>query len=178
MADFVRRVVTGHDEKGNSIVLSDGPAPVRFKAPGSRFTEIWNTAEAPAPIGAVERTEPTERRLSLHQDKGGTVIRFVDFEPPAPGGHGLMHRTRSIDYGILLEGEITLVLSDGLEVPISAGDVVVQRGTDHAWANRSNRVARMAFILVDGAFDPELDARISKDTLLNDLADNVQRVAE
>ena len=65
-----------------------------------------------------------------------------------------MHRTESIDYGIVLEGEITLVLDDS-EVTLHAGDVVVQRGTDHAWANRSDAVTQVAFILVDGAFTPE-----------------------
>jgi uncharacterized cupin superfamily protein len=67
----------------------------------------------------------------------------------------MMHRTRSIDYGIVLEGEIYLILDDS-EVLLRTGDVVVQRGTDHAWENRSDRVARMAFILVDGAFSAEL----------------------
>ena len=70
-----------------------------------------------------------------------------------------MHRTESVDYGIVLEGEITLVLDDS-EVTLRAGDVVVQRGTDHAWANRSDEVTRVAFILVDGAFAPDLLATL------------------
>jgi uncharacterized cupin superfamily protein len=70
-----------------------------------------------------------------------------------------MHRTRSIDYGIVLEGEIYMILDDS-EVHLRAGDIVVQRGTDHAWENRSNQVARMAFILVDGAFSDELRAKL------------------
>jgi uncharacterized cupin superfamily protein len=69
----------------------------------------------------------------------------------------MMHRTRSIDYGIVLEGEIYMILDDS-EVRLRAGDVVVQRGTDHAWENRSTQVARMAFILVDGVFSDELRA--------------------
>jgi uncharacterized cupin superfamily protein len=67
-----------------------------------------------------------------------------------------MHRTESVDYGIVLEGEMVLVLTDS-EVALRAGDIVVQRGTDHAWANRSDRPARMAFVLVDGRFTDELD---------------------
>ena len=66
-----------------------------------------------------------------------------------------MHRTASIDYGIVLEGEITLILDDS-EVTLRAGDVVVQRGTDHAWANRGDTIAKVVFVLVDGEFDPAL----------------------
>ena len=70
-----------------------------------------------------------------------------------------MHRTESIDYGIVLEGEMTLVLDDS-EVTLRAGDVAVQRGTDHAWANRSDAVTKVAFILVDGAFASDLLATL------------------
>ena len=70
-----------------------------------------------------------------------------------------MHRTASVDYGIVLEGEITLVLDDS-EVTLRAGDIVVQRGTDHAWANRGDSVARVCFVLVDGEFTPELAATL------------------
>nr|WP_272917510.1 cupin domain-containing protein [Nocardioides flavescens] len=70
-----------------------------------------------------------------------------------------VHRTASVDYGIVLEGEITLVLDDS-EVTARAGDVVVQRGTDHAWANRGDVVARVVFVLVDGEFDDGLAATL------------------
>ena len=84
-----------------------------------------------------------------------TSINAADSLPAEPGAHPLMHRTESVDYGIVLEGELTLVL-DGGETVLGAGDIVIQRGTSHAWANRSGRMARMAFILVDGAFEPGL----------------------
>ncbi len=155
-----RRVVTGHDQAGRSIVLSDGPVPVSRSSAdaGLTFHEVWNTPAAPAPITAAT-DEPTDRPLRIAPAGAGTVIRINEFLPGhlADGLQSPMHRTESIDYGIVLEGEITLVLTDS-EIALSAGDVVVQRGTDHAWANRSERTARMAFILVGGEFSGELKA--------------------
>lgn len=160
-----RRIVTGHDTQGRSVVLSDGMPPnVRDKGTGVDFIEIWNTAGAPAVILASE-SEPTSGPLRVPPPPLGTRIRFNDFYPGhiqnlperADGRHRMMHRTRSIDYGIVLEGEIYMILDDS-EVRLRAGDVVVQRGTDHAWENRSQQVARMAFILVDGVFSDALRA--------------------
>jgi len=89
------------------------------------------------------------------------VIRVIDFLPASAGGvRSPMHRTRSIDYGVVLEGEVVLLLSDSERV-LRPGDVVIQRGTDHAWENRSEKPARMVFILIDAAFDAELDALIA-----------------
>jgi len=155
-----RRVVTGHDAKGTSVVLSDGPVPVHRVMPqdGVGFYEIWQTEDAPAPVMPVEPNEPTERTLRVPPPQSGTKIRINEFLPGfinELGNQSPVHRTESIDYGIVLEGEIYLVLDDS-EVLLRAGDVVVQRGTDHAWANRSNGVCRVAFILVDGRFSPEL----------------------
>jgi len=170
-----RRIVTGHDESGRSVVLSDGMPPnVRDKGTGVDFIEIWCTAATPAPIHAVE-PEPTTGPLRVPPPPLGTRIRFNDFYPghiqrlpPRPDGrHRMMHRTRSIDYGIVLEGEIYMILDDG-EVQLRAGDVVVQRGTDHAWENRSDRVARMAFVLVDAVFSPELRALLPRELELRD----------
>jgi quercetin dioxygenase-like cupin family protein len=75
-----------------------------------------------------------------------------------------MHRTRTVDYGIVIEGEMVLVLDDS-ETVLRAGDVVVQRGTDHRWENRSGAVARMVFVLVDGAFTPELAGLLGQEAL-------------
>jgi quercetin dioxygenase-like cupin family protein len=75
--------------------------------------------------------------------------------------HPLMHRTESIDYGIVIDGEMTLVLDNG-EVLLKPGSVVVQRGTNHAWANRSGRSCRMLFVLVDGAYQPAIAAALAK----------------
>ncbi|HET8987932.1 MAG TPA: cupin domain-containing protein [Humibacillus sp.] len=159
-----RRVVTGHTDAGVSVVLSDGPVPVSRELPddGVAFHEIWNTEGAPAAITAVEASEPTERTLAVPPPPRGTKIRINEFAPGHLDERGLqspVHRTASVDYGIVLEGEITLVLDDS-EVTLQAGDIVVQRGTDHAWANRGATTAKVVFVLVDGAFDPTLAATL------------------
>jgi mannose-6-phosphate isomerase-like protein (cupin superfamily) len=157
-------VVTGHTPDGVSVVVSDGPVPVTRELPedGVAFHEIWSTEGAPAPINAVEEVDPTERELTVPPPPLGTRIRINEFAPGHLDERGLqspVHRTESIDYGIVLEGEITLVLDDS-EVTLRAGDVVIQRGTDHAWANRGGTTAKVAFVLVDGAFDPALVASL------------------
>ena len=164
MSTRPRRVVTGHTPDGVSVVVSDGPVPVSREIPedGVAFHEIWNTTGAPAPLTAVEEVDPTERELAVPPPRHGTKIRINEFQPGFLDERGLqspVHRTASVDYGIVLEGEITLVLDDS-EVTLRAGDIVVQRGTDHAWANRSDSVTKVAFILVDGEFTPELVATL------------------
>ena len=153
MPTVPRRVVTGHDAQGNSVFVGDGPPPVVRTAPdGAYFFELWNTDAVPAPIAPVEQ-EPTERDLTVPPAPGGTKIRINEFPP---GVVSPTHRTQTVDYGIVLEGEVVLVLDHEVERVLGPGDVVVQRGTDHRWENRTDAVARMAFILVDGAFTQEL----------------------
>jgi len=153
MPTVPRRVVTGHDEQGNSVFVLDGPPPITRTAPdGAYFFELWNTDAVPAPIAPTE-PEPTERDLTVPPAPGGTKIRINEFPP---GVVSPTHRTQTVDYGIVLEGEVVLVLDHEEERVLKAGDVVVQRGTDHRWENRTDRVSRMAFILVDGAFTGEL----------------------
>jgi len=176
-----RRIVTGHDSAGRAIIQSDAP-PIRVQVlsgNGPTFFEVWNTRETPA---LIDRTspEPPEAQLTLPPPKNGTRIRVLDIPPEtdemrqidaatarrhfaeigaadasthggASARHPYMHRTQSIDYGIVLEGEITLIVDEG-ETVVRAGDIVVQRGTNHGWANRSGRNCRIAFILVDGQF--------------------------
>jgi len=164
MTPTPRRVVTGHDKSGKSIVLSDGHPPIELKFPerGVAFFEIWSTKASPAPLSAGE-VEPTEESVELAPKSRGTVIRILDFLPgfskERSGTRPFVHRTETVDYGIVLEGEIFLLLDDS-ELHLKAGDVVVQRGTDHAWENRSDRPARMAFVLVDGVFSEELKASL------------------
>ena len=163
MPRHARRVVTGHTPEGKSVVWMDGTPPnIRDRGTGVDFFEIWNTAATPAPLTA-EEPEPTDGPLVTPPPPNGTKIRFNDFypghidklPPRADGRHKMMHRTTSVDYGIVLEGEIWMILDDS-EVLLKTGDVVVQRGTDHAWENRTDQVCRMAFVLVAGIFTPEL----------------------
>jgi quercetin dioxygenase-like cupin family protein len=192
MPGFIRRVVTGHDKSGKAIVISDGFAPVvktNSIRPGYRGTDIWKTNAAPAPITADE-PDPTLGPRTLHPAPKGTVIRITELAPETeelrnlnadkvrsvfaaagaeaastfkPGArHPLMHRTETIDYAVVLEGEITLVLDDQ-DVVLKAGDVVIQRGNNHSWSNRSEKMCRMLYVLIDGRFDTELAALLDSD---------------
>ncbi|CQD09463.1 cupin [Mycobacterium lentiflavum] len=179
MSAAFRRVVTGHDEAGSAVIVSDGPPTHVVQVGGTigpTFYEVWNTRRTPAVIDRQSR-EPEDDGLVLAPPKGGTRIRVIDFPPEdydirhlseadaragfrAMGGadastpgarHPLMHRTETVDYGIVLQGEITLI-TDVDETTIRAGDIVIQRGTNHAWANRSERNCRVVFVLIDGEF--------------------------
>ena len=171
MPTIPRRVVTGHDSRGVSVFALDGPVPVVRTAPdGAFFYEIWSTDAMPAPIdmdpvstGPTDAgsPDPTLGALTVPPAPSGTKIRINEFPP---GVVSPVHRTQSVDYGIVLSGQVVLVLDDA-ETVLRAGDVVVQRGTSHRWENRSAQTARMAFILVDGAFTPELLASLGDDVL-------------
>ncbi|MEO6151618.1 MAG: cupin domain-containing protein [Croceibacterium sp.] len=152
-----RRVVTGHTPDGRSVVLNDGPVPNVRALPGARFDEVWSVEATPAPLGLTPPGEPTSGTPSIALGSGaGNLIRVIEFAAADSGGvRSPIHRTRTIDYGIMLEGEIVLILSDS-EVMLRAGDIVIQRGTDHAWENRSAAPARIAFILIDADFDSAL----------------------
>jgi mannose-6-phosphate isomerase-like protein (cupin superfamily) len=174
----IRRIVTGHDENGKSVFLSIGAPPqLHHRTEGKvQFHEIWNTGQTPALILPVEPAEPNERLpLRIPPDKNGTIIRILDIHPGhlehiAPrddGQHPGMHRTETIDYGILLEGQLTMLLDDS-EVDMHPGDIVIQRGTNHAWENRSDsEVARIAFILIDGTFAGPLAEQLQGASLLH-----------
>ena len=170
MPTIPRRVVTGHDQRGVSVLADDGPVPVVRTAPdGALFYEIWATDAMPAPIGAAE-PDPTVHAVTVPPAPNGTKIRINEFPP---GVVSPVHRTQSVDYGIVLDGEVVLVLDDS-ETTLRAGDVAVQRGTSHRWENRTGRTARMAFILIDGAFSGELLATLSGDVLGSLLHDPLQ----
>ncbi len=183
---FIRRVITGHDSEGHAIVISDGLAPAVNTyplRPGHRSTDVWKTTAMPIPI-SKEEPDPTLGPKEFVAPMG-TKMRISEMAPEpeeiqnlspekarelfAKAGHGsslsfgqsnrhpMMHRTESVDYAIVLDGEITLVL-DNEDVQLKTGDVVIQRGTNHAWSNRSGKITRMLFILMDGRFEPELAA--------------------
>lgn len=161
MATIPRRAVTGHDDRGASVFTVDGPVPVVRTAPdGALFYEIWGTDATPAPIAAAV-PDPTLEALTVPPTPNGTKIRINEFPP---GVVSPVHRTQTVDYGIVLSGEVVLVLDDA-ETVLRAGDVVVQRGTSHRWENRSGETARMAFILIDGAFTAELLGLLGPDVL-------------
>ncbi|MDX3906568.1 MAG: cupin domain-containing protein [Pigmentiphaga sp.] len=182
----IRRVVTGHDEQGRAVVLEDGYAPnVRHDAarPGYFLTQLWQTPSAPAPID--NGPDPTLGPVSLTPPPLGTVVRIIEFPPAglelrnadeatakqafsmfggqqALTGHGggkqrhpFMHRTETIDYAVVLSGEITMLLDES-EVTLKAGEILIQRGTNHAWTNRTDEPARVLFVLIDGKFDPAI----------------------
>jgi quercetin dioxygenase-like cupin family protein len=151
-----RRIVTGHDASGKSIVVSDGPTPKTLDVGTAAFHEIWITDQTPAPIAATE-PEPTDRPVRTPPPPNGVMVRFTEM---APGAESPMHRTETVDVGVVLEGETSLLLDDGSETRVGQGDVVVQRGTNHAWANRSQRPSRMVFVLIDGAIGDELRSTI------------------
>jgi mannose-6-phosphate isomerase-like protein (cupin superfamily) len=153
-----RRVVTGHDQSGKSVVLADGPPPQHHPMHGpdvgADFFEIWNSTR-PVPLLSAQESEPNERAFTI-MPVSGHLLRIIEIYPPSQGGkRTVMHRTRTVDYVVVISGEIVLLLDDS-EVTLRPGDVVVQRGTDHAWENRSNQPARMAFFHIDAQFDPEL----------------------
>jgi mannose-6-phosphate isomerase-like protein (cupin superfamily) len=158
-----RRVVTGHDGEGRSIKLSDGlPSqdhPMRGAAIGADFIEIWNTPEAVPTLTSRPAGEPTARPFAI-MPATGHLMRMIEIYPPSMGGkRTVMHRTRTLDYAVVIEGEVVLVLDDG-ETVLGPGSVVVQRGTDHAWENRSDAVTRMAFFHIAAEFGDELLARL------------------
>lgn len=185
----IKRVITGHNSEGKAIVLDNSilrNVHNLKSAPGTVFHEVWNT-EASALIS--ENTDDvTTGALILPPPAGGTRFRFVDIPPDheylhklspedlkatfkeigddkagtssAESKHPLMHRTETIDYGIVISGTITLILDDE-EVEVGENSVIIQRGTNHAWANRTDQVCRIAFILIDANYDTQLSHQFS-----------------
>jgi mannose-6-phosphate isomerase-like protein (cupin superfamily) len=168
LAEQIRRVVTGHDANGTAIIARDGIAEnVRVRAAnGLTSTLLWSEDATPGDnSGDVDNAT---REIGVAPPDGGSVFRIVEFTPddtsvsnadmkkelgldPDSGGpvrHPGMHKTRSVDYAIVMSGEIDMLVDED-EVHLTAGDVVVQRGTNHAWANRGTEPCRIAFVLID-----------------------------
>jgi mannose-6-phosphate isomerase-like protein (cupin superfamily) len=160
-----RRVVTGHDASGKSVVLSDGTPtqhhPMRGPNIGADFFEIWSNPSPAPELTSVEGREPAQREFTI-MPVTGHLIRIIDIYPPHAGGkRTVMHRTQTLDYAVVIEGEVVLILDDS-EVTLKKSDVVVQRGTHHAWENRSDKLARMAFFHISAEFSDELLAKLPK----------------
>jgi mannose-6-phosphate isomerase-like protein (cupin superfamily) len=174
MARRFRRVVTGHDRSGKSIFIADGPAPNVLEMasmPGVALTDLWRTASSPA--SNAGNKDAATGKIKLEPPADGTILRIVEFPPDrmwrksadakkafaSIGAHGapdhgsddaMMHATASVDYIIVLEGEIYAVLDKG-ETLLKRGDILIQRGTNHSWSVRGNKPCIVAAVLVGAA---------------------------
>lgn len=161
----VRRIVTGENEHGKSVFVSDGPAPNHTTDPATPLAQVlWATGEAAA-SGADPA--PAGHAFGFHS-KDGSLLRVVDFPPDenydvshlarfldehgvrdkGEARHFWFHKTQSLDYAIVLEGEIYALMDEG-ETLMRSGDILIQRATNHSWSNRSGKPCRMAFVLLD-----------------------------
>lgn len=167
----VRRVVTGHSADGKSTFLMDGPAPnvVEMKSmPGLALTDLWETTRAPASNDGA--ADATVRAVHLEPPPRGTIFRIVEFPPDTAwragasaqegfssigAGHApdasssdpMMHKTNSVDYIVVLRGEMHAIVDTG-ETLLRAGDVFIQRGTNHSWSVRGTEPCVIAAVLV------------------------------
>jgi len=140
----IRRVVTGHDAQGKAIVKIDEVCAHFMEARPKGFTcNIWTTDTQPADNSSQADTGLRQGRFTTIEN--GTVFRILDFHP---GVQQRVHRTDSIDYIVVMSGEIDMELETGIEVHLKAGDVMVQRGTVHNWINRGKVSCVMAVILI------------------------------
>ena len=151
MALEVKRIVTGHDANAKAVIKTDErmAAVSRLGSPHIAGCEIWSTNTMP--VDNSEASEAAQRKgfVTRYNYVGtgqGTVVRIVEFAPGAPK---FMHRTETVDYALLLSGECDLELDSGEVAHLKAGDIVVQRGTMHAWVNRGPAPCVFAFILID-----------------------------
>jgi len=172
MASDIRRVVTGLDADNKAVVLFDGRLPLAPGPYGLAATNLWITDSYP-PALSFAKNDPATRPIGISPPDNGTKFRVVEFPPldaateakmepdflmksvgeraPARGvpvKHPLMHRTRTLDYAVVLSGEIDMLL-DETSVHLKPGDVVVQQATNHAWINRGTEPCRILFVLMD-----------------------------
>lgn len=171
----VRRIVTGHDDQGRSVFLSDGPTPNVFKSEHMPTVAqvVWAASQVPVQFSSHEEPAPRNKQFSIGPERGGVILRYVDFAPDTEygaarmdefmrevGGHDAQdksnprhfwfHKTPTLDFGIVLEGEVWALMDIG-ERLMKPGDVLIQRATNHSWSNRSDKVCRMVFVLIDAA---------------------------
>jgi hypothetical protein len=172
LGEDIRRVVTTVDADGKAVVLFDGDNPHKIVRPNRSVTSrlVWVTDETPADMSGTQ--DRAAVAVGIAPPAGGSIFRIIDIPPtppevdkldpdylhrqigehaPArglPPRHPLMHRTRTIDYAIVMAGEIDMLLDD-TEIHLKAGDVLIQQGTNHAWVNRGSEPCRIAFVLID-----------------------------
>jgi mannose-6-phosphate isomerase-like protein (cupin superfamily) len=166
----IRRVVTKLDASGKAVAMFDGIVQLKSLRSPNPAGEMWVTQRYPADFSWTE--DRADIKVGLTPPKNGTLFRIVDFVPTTkaieqmpvdtmmkvagvdapkkglPPRHSMMHRTRTVDYAIVMSGEIDMLLDEG-EVHLKTGDVVVQQATNHAWVNRGKEICRVAFILMD-----------------------------
>ncbi len=166
----VRRVVTKIGPDGKAVVMFDSAVPLVAGRSPVAAGDIWVTDKGPADFSSAD--DRGKVHVGISPPPGGTIFRVVEFPPTTPAmeamdvntmmkvvgthapakglppRHPMMHRTRSLDYAVILSGEIDMLLDDG-EVHLKAGDVIVQQATNHAWVNRGKEPCRVAFILMD-----------------------------
>jgi quercetin dioxygenase-like cupin family protein len=147
MSTSFRRVVTGHNSGGEAIVKSiETLTPKLIPSGDAEFAQVWTTAAVPADNN--DETDGGLRDVGLTL-RGGSAIRVVDM---LPSKQSPMHRTHSLDFGIIMRGELELVLDSGAVERLRAGDIVVQRGTNHLWRNPSaDTPCRIVFVLIEAA---------------------------
>jgi mannose-6-phosphate isomerase-like protein (cupin superfamily) len=169
VADDVRRVVTGLDDKNHAVVLFDSRIPLKQDSPVISSTNFWITDSTPP---SLSQRDTANRPIGVSPPDNGTKFRLVEFAPldPAteaklpsemimkgvshppekaiPVKHPMMHRTRSLDYAVVLSGEIDMMLDD-TSVHLKQGDVVVQQATNHGWVNHGTQPCRIMFVLMD-----------------------------
>lgn len=171
-AGQIRRIVTTVDDAGKAVVLFDSENPHRVTRPGRGNISnlLWVTDQCPADITGV--SDRAAISVGTSPPASGSVFRVIDYPPTTPEAenvdvslrmkelahepdicgrpprHPFMHRTRTIDYAIILSGEIDMLLDDS-EIHLKAGDVLIQQGTNHAWINRGKEICRIAFVLID-----------------------------
>ena len=142
----VRRVVTGHDAQGRAIIALDDVAPTRMIPSGDAcFLTIWATQNVPADNNDNRDGRDLPTGLTL---ESGSVIRVVDM---LPGAESPLHRTNSIDYGIVLCGEVELELESGAKQTVREGGIIIQRGTNHLWRNTTGKPCRIVFVLIEAS---------------------------
>jgi mannose-6-phosphate isomerase-like protein (cupin superfamily) len=169
-ASDIHRVVTTLDANNKSTTLADSQVPLNVSPSGNAGAVLWLTTSSPA---GLSFNEDAVRPIGLNPPDNGTVIRVVEIPPLKPGdeakmapdlmmkivgdhapprgvpvSHPLMHRTRTVDYAIIMSGEIDMMLDDKV-VHVKAGDVVVQQATNHAWLNHGTEPCRIIFVLMD-----------------------------
>jgi mannose-6-phosphate isomerase-like protein (cupin superfamily) len=134
--------VTGHDEAGRAIIKIDATEKLVQRRDGVASRVLWTSASVPADNSGDEDAAAHQTGLTLPL---GTVFRVVEFQP---GNPPFMHRTVSVDYAVVIKGEIDMELDEGESVHLRAGDALVQRGTIHGWFNRGSEPCLIAFVLI------------------------------